>query len=81
MCGGGVIEDQGEVQQKPARAVAPETRLARLMERELHLAIDPQAPFTASSSPIGAKSRLRLIKSAMKASNPMVNDEATKVTK
>jgi hypothetical protein len=43
MCGGGVIEGQGEVQQKPARAVAPETRLARLMERELHLAIHPSA--------------------------------------
>jgi hypothetical protein len=42
MCGEGVIEGQGEVRQKPARAVAPETRLARLMERELHLAIDPQ---------------------------------------
>jgi len=38
------------------------------------------APFTASSSPIGAKSRLWRIKSTMKASNPMVNDEATKVT-
>jgi hypothetical protein len=42
MCGGGVIEGEEEVQQKPARAVAPETRLASLMERELHLAIDPQ---------------------------------------
>jgi hypothetical protein len=77
MCRGGVIEGEGEVQRKPARAVAPETRLARLMERELHLA----APFAASSSPVGAKSRLWLTKSTMKASNPMVNDEATKVTK
>jgi len=42
MCGGGLIEGQGAVQQKPARAVAPETRLGRLTERELHLAIDPQ---------------------------------------
>ena len=36
-------ECAGEVRQKPARAVAPETRLARLMERELHLAIAPSA--------------------------------------
>jgi hypothetical protein len=52
MCGGGVIEGQGEVQQKPARAVAPETRLARLMERELHLAIDPQRPSPLHHRPL-----------------------------
>ena len=50
------------------------------MDRELHLAIDPSA-FRRFIIAHWSKISLWLIKSTMKASNPMVNDEATKVTK